>query len=388
MYEATASSFSLEDLAAIERPLDSARNLPPALFVDPVVHAAETEVIFRRHWLCAGREEDIARPGDFFTRRLFGEDILVVRGADGAPRAFYNICRHRGACLVERAEGSGAKAFRCHYHAWTYDTEGKLIAAPLMDELPGFSADQFPLDPVALERWNGFLYVNLGREPQALTDYRSDLPDLSRFRLDEMRRAHRIDYEIGANWKVVCENFSECYHCALVHPQLNRVSDYRSGGKRVEGQSFNGGPMTLNDGMSTMSMSGTSTMPRIAGLESERDVQYFTLYPHVLIGLAPDYAVHYTLWPEGPGRTRIHCDLLFPETTLAMDTFDATDMIEFWDTTNRQDWDLCEKVQRVSASRGARPGPYHPAEACVHAFDQWYVRTMRERLEPLATPSS
>jgi Rieske 2Fe-2S family protein len=162
------------------------------------------------------------------------------------------------------------------------------------------------------------------------------------------------------------------------------VSDYRSGGKRVEGDSFNGGPMTLNDGMTTMSMSGTTALPRIAGLEAERDVQYFTLYPHVLIGLAPDYTVHYTLWPEGADRTRILCDLLFPVTTIARDDFDPGDVIEFWDTTNRQDWDLCEKVQRASRSRGARPGPYHPAEACVHAFDQWYVRTMRSRLETLA----
>lgn len=377
-----AGRFSAAELAAVLLPVEQASNLPGALYTAADVFAIERDEIFRRMWLCIGRDEDIAGPGDFFTTEVFGEPLLVTRGRDGAARAFYNVCRHRGACLVADQRGA-VRAFRCHYHAWSYDPEGRLIAAPLMQERPGFDPADWSLRPLPLRSRDGFLFVSLDERPQPLAEQLHDFPDVSAYGLAGMRRGHRLQYDVAANWKVICENFSECYHCALVHPQLNRVSDFRSGGTRLEGESFNGGPMELNPGMATMSMSGASPLPRIAGLEGERQVQYYTVYPNMLLGLVPDYAFCYTLWPSGPDRTRLVCDFLFPPGSLAA-TPDLSDIVEFWDVTNRQDWQLCESVQRAAGSRGARPGPYHPAEACVHAFDSWYVQRLRQSLMQLA----
>lgn len=371
------------DLDAVLRPVEQATNLPGALYASADVLAIEREEIFRRMWICVGRDEDVAAAGDFFTADIFGEPVLVARGADGAARAFYNVCRHRGSCLVGRERGRGARAFRCAYHAWSYDPHGRLIAAPHMDERPGFRADDWSLLPLALQSRDGFLFLSLDPQPASLQEQLHDFPDVAAYRLADMRRGHRLQYEVAANWKIVCENFSECYHCALVHPQLNRVSDYRSGSGRHEGDSFNGGPMELNEGMQTMSMSGASPLPRIAGLEHESQVQYYTLYPNMLLGLMPDYAFAYTLWPSAPSATRIVCDFLFPAASLEPGP-DLSGIVEFWDVTNRQDWQLCESVQRAAASAGGRPGPYHPAEACVHAFDSWYVRRLRDSLSRLA----
>lgn len=373
-----------EDLAAVTRPLQQATNLPPALYTAEQVWQLEQEEIFARMWLCVGRHEDVPEGGSFFTRNVCGENIVVVRGSDGEVRAFYNVCRHRGACLVQKDAGK-AKAFRCSYHAWTYDTRGDLVAAPLMEERQGFSAADWPLNPVRLDSWGGFLFVNLDAQAPSLAESMSDFPDLSRYGLEDLRRGHRIEYEVAANWKVLCENYSECYHCALVHPQLNRVSDYRSGGKSVVGGCFNGGPMALNEGMKTMSMSGQSPFPEIPGIHDEdrRFIHYYNLYPSFLIGLTPDYVLVHRVWSFGPGRSRVICDWLFPEETLAMPDLDTSDVVEFWDMTNRQDWQLCEMVQQVAGSRGAAPGPYHPSETCVHAFDSWVVGRLQERLQEL-----
>lgn len=380
-----ANRFRRAELDAVLLPLAEATNLPPALYVDPQVHELEKREIFASMWLCVGRHEDLPENGSFFTRTLDDQNILVARGSDGEVRAFHNVCRHRGSCLVERAEGK-AKAFRCNYHAWTYDTCGELVAAPMMDERPGFSTDDWPLASVRCDSWGGFIFLNLDDDAPGLAESMADFPDLGRYRLDSLRRAHRIVYEVDSNWKVLCENYSECYHCALVHPQLNRVSDYRSGGRSIVGACYNGGPMELNEGMRTMSMSGKSSFPPIEGLAAEdtRLIHYFTLYPHFLIGLAPDYVLNHVVWPQGPGRSTVICDWLFPPSTMDVEDFDPADVVEFWDMTNRQDWGLCEKVQAVAASRGARPGPYHPSETCVHAFDAWYVRKLRTQLNELA----
>jgi Rieske 2Fe-2S family protein len=144
--------------------------------------------------------------------------------------------------------------------------------------------------------------------------------------------------------------------------------------------------MELNEGMATMSMSGESRFPIIEGLAGDdlRLIHYYNLYPHFLIGLNPDYAMVHRVWPQGPGRSQVICDWLFPQSTIDMPGFDLGEVVELWDTTNRQDWGLCEMVQQAAASRGARPGPYHPAEVCVHAFDSWFVRKLQHRLDALA----
>jgi Rieske 2Fe-2S family protein len=368
-----------EDLAATCRPLAEARTLPRRVYTDAEVFALEAGALFGRMWLAVGREEDLPEKGSYLTQAIGGERILVLRGDDGVLRAFFNVCRHRGARLVEEPCGRLRGALSCPYHAWTYALDGRLVRAPRAEA--GFRTEDFSLAQARLETLGGFVFVNLDPDAPALPVALGDLPDLSRYRLAGLRRARTIEYEVEANWKVVAENYSECYHCPLVHPQLNRISDLTSGSAQ-SGAGFNGGPMQLRAEFTTMSMSGTTPLPAIPGLvEADlRLVHYYLVYPNLMLGLHPQYVLVHRAWPLAPGRTRVVCEWLFPQDSLAAPRFDPADMVEFWDLTNRQDWALCERVQRGAASAGYVPGPYHPTERCVHAFDRWYAEAIAPHL--------
>jgi Rieske 2Fe-2S family protein len=226
----------------------------------------------------------------------------------------------------------------------------------------------------------GFVFLNLDPDAPPLEHELADLPDLARFRLPELRCGKRMEYEVAANWKLVCENYSECYHCAGAHPQLVRISDLISRSERRQefGRSFNGGPMLMREGVQTMSMSGTSTLAPIPGLapEDHRYVYYYVVYPNLLLSPHPDYVLTHAAWPLAADRTRVVCEWLFTTEALAAPGFDPAGVVEFWDLTNRQDWALCERTQKGAGSAAFTPGPYTPTEDCVHAFDSWYAGRM------------
>jgi Rieske 2Fe-2S family protein len=371
------------DLDAVLPPVESARNLPGAVYLEPEVFALERDVIFTKSWICVGRQEALDVAGAFMTVEVAGHPVLLTRGEDGAVHAFHNACRHRGACITQEKEGV-ARSFRCNYHGWTYAADGGLLAAPLMEERADFVASEHGLVPVRLERWGGFLFVNLDADAEPLATAMAGFPNFDRYDLESLRRVHSVTYKVGANWKILCENYSECYHCALVHPQLNRVTDFRSGGNSFEGGGFNGGPMALKEGYTTMSMTGQREHPEIEGItDDDRGLMHYAhFYPSFLIGLAPDYIVLHTLNPVSVEESRVTCEWFYPVTTVAIEGFDASAAIEFWDITNRQDWGLCEMVQKGAAARFT-PGPYHPLEYCAHAFDKWFVERLGPRLAAL-----
>lgn len=375
---AVESGLTRADLAPTLRPIAEARTLPASLYTSPAVLALEQEGLFAKMWLCVGRESDIPAAGDYFTHQVAGESVIVVRGGDGALRAFYNVCRHRGARLLDTDSGKGLSRVVCPYHAWTYRLDGTLAQVPRMEE--GFARESLGLVPVRIDTWAGFIFLNLDDQAAPLESWLADLPDLARFRMQDLRLGKHIEYEVAANWKLICENYSECYHCPGVHPQLFRISDHIAQHERVQeiGACFNGGPMLLREGYETMSMSGKRTVPIIAGLQPDdhRFVYYYVIYPNLLLSPHPDYVLTHTASPIAPGRTKIVCEFLFTQEALARPDFDPTDMVEFWDVTNRQDWGLCERVQLGAQSRGYRPGPYQPSEDCVHTFDRWYAEHM------------
>lgn len=363
------------ELARTRLPLAEARTLPGAVYTSGEVFRLEQQALFGRSWLCVGREQDLPAAGDFFVQDVAGDSVIVMRGADRAIRAFYNVCRHRGSRLLDAPRGSGLKRVLCPYHAWSYELDGRLHTAPQMPA--DFPAASHSLVPVRLGTHEGFIFLNLDDSAPPLEKHLADLPDLSRFRMAELRCGRRIEYEVAANWKFICENYSECYHCAGVHPQLARISDLIARNERHQeiGACFNGGPMLMRDGVETMSMTGKSTVAQIPGL-SERDhryVYYYVVYPNLLLSPHPDYVLTHTAWPIAPDRTRVVCEWLFTAEAMERPGFDPRDMVEFWDVTNRQDWGLCERAQAGAGSRGFRPGPYHPTEDCVHTFDRWYV---------------
>lgn len=357
--------------------LSKAKTLAGELYYSPDTFADELEQIFFKLWICVGREGDIPAAGDYFTRQIGAESVLVLRDQDGHPRAFYNACRHRGSRLVLDDEGQGLSRVQCPYHAWAYSLDGALVSAPLMDQNPNFQRCDYPMVGIRLETWQGLLFVNLSDEPLPLESQLEGYPDISRFHIRELKRVHRIVYEVEANWKLMAENYGECYHCPLAHPHLNRVSDYRNVGNAYKGPFVNGGPMELNDGCNTMTVSGRTDRPYLTDVPTDQTTaQYNHAYPTFFLSLFPDFAITHTLWPADAGNTRVICDWLFPDRTAAGKDFDPSDTLEFWDLTNKQDWELCSRVQLGVRSRGHRQGPNNELEVCVHTFDSWYLEYM------------
>jgi Rieske 2Fe-2S family protein len=299
-----------------------------------------------------------------------------VRGRDDVLRAFHNVCRHRGSTLIDAAQDGGTGhvvRFQCPYHAWIYDLDGSLKRAPHTDELTDFAAADNELLPVRVETWAGFVFVNLDRDAAALVDYLADFPAaISDYPLSRLRRARRIEYDVAANWKVVGENYSECYHCPGVHPQLNRLSPYDRGRNLKSNGPWAGGWMELVDDADTMSVDGGANgRPPLAGIDGDklRRVYYFVVWPNLLLSLHPDYVMTHQVWPIDAERSRVVCDWLFDPQTMALPDFDPSDAIDFWDLTNRQDWAVCERQQIGTRSRAYVAGRYSLMEDMVHAFD-------------------
>jgi Rieske 2Fe-2S family protein len=373
-----------DGLSATWLPLELARTLPREVYTSPEIFALEQRMLFGRTWLAVCREEDLPETGSFVTHAIGRERVLILRGENGVLRAFFNVCRHRGSRLVEEPCGQLRGAVTCPYHGWSYGFDGRLLAATRSPA--DFDPNEYPLVQAPLGTREGFVFVSLDPNAIELEHHLGELPDLDRYEIGALRRGRRLEYEVAANWKTICENYSECYHCPLVHPQLHRISDVigdamgDAAGASPSGYfesagSFNGGPMRLRDGVETMSTTGRSGLAPLPGLSGNdlRLVRYYLVYPNLMLGLHPDYVMVHQGWPLAVDRTRVTCDFLFRPEALARPGFDPSAIVEFWDVTNRQDWGLCERVQAGAASAGYAPGPYHPSERCVHAFDRWYA---------------
>jgi Rieske 2Fe-2S family protein len=367
---------SAVELRATRKPVDEAHLLPPRVFHDPQVFAFERDNWFARSWLCAGRVADFGAPGTYALLDVSGESVIVVRGRDDVLRAFHNVCRHRGSTIVDPpvdADTGRIVRFQCPYHAWIYDLDGSLRRAPHTDELIDFVVADNELLPIRLDTWAGFVFVNLDADAAALTDHLADLPAaVSAYPIDNLHRARRIEYEVAANWKVIGENYSECYHCPGVHPQLNRLSPYDRGRNLESNGPWAGGWMELVDDADTMSTDGHANgRPPLKGIGEEnlRRVYYFVVWPNLLLSLHPDYVMTHQVWPIDAERSRVVCEWLFDPQTMARPDFDPRDAVDFWDLTNRQDWAVCERQQVGTRSRAYVAGRYSLMEDMVHAFD-------------------
>jgi Rieske 2Fe-2S family protein len=354
------------------------RTLPGAYYTSEALHAKEKERIFAQRWVCVGRAEQIPDPGDYFLAEVAGESLIVVRAADG-PHAFFNVCRHRGTRLCEPSSGRVSGTIQCPYHGWTYALDGRLLGAPHMSDTPGFDKAEFPLHAAALATWEGFLFVNLQPRPPALETALAPL--LGRFaawRLGDLRARHRTEYDVRANWKLFFQNFSECYHCPRIHPELTRLSDYRSGANDLTEGPILGGYMTIDPPGDSLTLSGRAACPPLGGplAADDRRVYYYSVFPNLFLTLLPDYVMWHTLWPVAVDRTRIVCEWLFaPEADPAAGD-GPQDAIAFWDRTNRQDWHICERAQQGVSSRAYTPGPYAVQESLLAAFDREFLAAL------------
>jgi Rieske 2Fe-2S family protein len=360
-----------------------ARSLPSHYYWDPPIYEREKERLLYTKWLCAGRLEEVAAPGDFVVRQIAHESVVIVRDKSEAVRAFYNVCRHRGTRLCTEAEGRFPRhGITCPYHGWTYAFDGRLQGTPHMVRMPDFAKDEYPLYPVPVALWEGFVFISLAAAPAPLAEQMEGLAThFARYGLAGLRRAVRRVYEVAANWKLLIENFTECFHCPHIHPELNRVTPYLGGGaaEREGARGWRGGHwMELADDCHTLTVSGAKRRPNFPGLDLDdtRRVYYNTLYPNFFLSFHPDYVLTHTLWPDGPGRTRVICEWLFEPGTMAGEDFDPSDAVEFWDLVNRQDFHVCELAQLGNRSR-AHPGGVHVAQ---ESGPQHFTRYIRAEL--------
>ena len=362
-------------MARLETPFVS--TLPGRYYYDPAIYEMELERIFSQMWVCVGRADAITGAGAYEVVTVGRESIIVVRGRDDVLRAFLNVCRHRGARLCNEASGKLKGSIQCRYHAWTYGLDGRLIGAPNVLSDEQFERALFGLLPVALEVWEGLIWLNLGDDPAPIADQLNE-PIIERFggyaafaRYDvgNLKVGKRITYDVQANWKLVLENFMECYHCGPMHPEFCRLlPGYKTGDVS---DYVNGEAVSLAENVEAFTITGKASRPPLPGLlpEDLRHYYGFVLQPNVLLNLLHDHVVMHWLIPNGPGRTVIMCDWLFDPQVMARADFDPMDAVEIFDIVNRQDWEVCELTQLGMGSKAYRSGGvYVPEERHIRAF--------------------
>src|SRR5436190_22236518 len=349
--------------------------LPAAWYYDPAHYARELEAFWYRQWIAVARAEELAAPGDWRVVRIGTQSIVVLRTDQGELRAFHNTCRHRGSVLCTEEMGNFARRrIVCPYHAWTYDLQGALIATPRRMETLDFDLRDFPLLEVRAGTWGGFVFVNLAPDAAPLEQALGELPTrFARYGFERLRIGKRIVAEVKANWKLLAENFSECFHCPPVHPELCRVvTAYREAG--AWGLRGAESAAQYAPGAATLTLDGTARLPPIATLgDDERRELYVPamLPPALFLNVQPDYVNAHLMVPTGPESVRIVYDWLFEPERLPLAQDDLAHYVALWDITNRQDARNCEWQQQGVHSRAFAHGYYVPQEFDCHRFAQW-----------------
>jgi Rieske 2Fe-2S family protein len=350
--------------------------LPGRDYHDPEVYAIEQERVFARSWVCVGRAEQLPGPGDHLTPEIAGEHPIVIRGADGALRAFANACRHRGTMLLE-GEGTVKGAIKCPYHAWTYGFDGRLLGSPNVGLDDGIDRDQVRLWEIPLAEHDGFVFVNIDGEAPPLAEAVATQPDsplaLARYDVGALRSGARRAYEVAANWKIVVENYHECLHCPTVHPELVKIVPlYRSGEVEEDGQVLGN---SMGEGLTSFTASGRSSLPPLPGLD-ETDIHTFYgvyLFPNLILNYHSETVNAVTIHPIGPDRTLVRSEFLFAADTVDAPGFDPAEVVEFRDLVARQDWEVCELAQRGVSSRFYTQGMYPRQERWIAMFNARYL---------------
>jgi Rieske 2Fe-2S family protein len=371
----------------VESFVQGARTMPQRYYVGADVFAIEQDRIFARSWLCVGRSTELAEPGTYKLQAIGADSVIILRDKSGTLRAFHNVCRHRGTRLCEAERGTLRETIQCPYHAWTYALDGRLIGAPHMQDVSGFDKKDYSLFSVALQEWEGFVFINMARSPEPFEKVYAPLfGRFARFNLSGLEVGRRIEYTVKANWKLILQNYNECLHCPTIHPQLSRLMPYTSGANDLTSGPFLGGFMEITPPHASVTMSGRSCGLPLGPLpgEDHRRAYYYSFFPSMMLSLHPDYAVYYMVWPQTPAETKIISEWMFHPDTIARADFDPSDAVEFWDLTNSQDWHICELSHAGIASRAYVPGPYSPRESVPAAWDREYLARMNDSAGPRA----
>jgi len=369
-----------DDFAGVRLPLAEAAWLPPRAYTDPAIWPAELERIHRRSWLVVGRADSIARAGDYLTVDIAGARLLVVRGADGTVRAFHNVCRHRGMWV---AEGCGhARSFACPYHLWTYDLEGRLVAAPEMERTAGFERRDIALAPVRCEVWQGYVAINLDPAAAPLAPQLEEIAAIvAPWKLGEMVTVHEKAFPIAWDWKVMWENAIEGYHTSALHRQsaagaiptaLSWVSE------ELDGRPWSNLHHPFAAELPPPPLADWPTpLPGLPDFAS-REMLFFHVWPCFGFYLNLDKVTSYIVEPVAPGRHRFVWRVHVPPERTRMPGFAAwRDYIAGRiDVIQAEDELACRGVQAGLETGAMRPGRYSDKERAIWHFHRWYADRM------------
>jgi Rieske 2Fe-2S family protein len=397
--------------------------LEGAFYTSPEIFALDLEAIFAKHWIFVGAEPEVPEPGDFISRDIGRDSIIIVRGDDGAVHAHFNVCRHRGARLLTSDRGTVGKLV-CPYHQWTYELSGDLIHAPQMGD--HFDRSCHGLNRVHLRSTEGLLFVCLADVPPADIDEMACVmaPRLAPHELRNTKVARQTDLIEEGNWKLTMENNRECYHCAGNHPELSasyskfsvgfapdpgdeaevaaaaayaaeeerllaewearglpslpiEVMTGRPTGFRTQRLVIDGAgeSHTADTKIACRRLLGNLTDPRLGDL-------HFWTQPNSWHHIFSDHAVTFAVFPLAADRTLLRTTWLVHKDAVEGVDYDVDRLTSVWRVTNEQDAALVELAQRGAGSRGYRPGPYSPlTEGLVDQFTTWYVERVAAHLE-------
>jgi glycine betaine catabolism A len=356
----------------------SAAGLSPTLtshdYCSTEIYELERERIFHAGWMYVCHVDGLA-PG---TRRSFeiaGESVIVTRDADGAVRAFANVCRHRGAQLCPASSAEPVKgSIRCPYHAWTYGLDGALLATPRVDD--EFERADYHLWHHHAEIWNGLVFVSVADEPQPLQEWLAattpSTADFSGVPIADYRIGARTETVVAANWKILIENYNECLHCAVVHPELVAVIPvYRTG--HVVDPERSDEIVAFRAGARALTIDGESTLSVLPGVGDAAEYSGVAVFPNLELDITPTALVLTTLFPVAPDTTVVVAEYLFAASDVERSDFDPAAEVDFNELVGAQDFVVCETVQRGVSSRSFAGGGLTAKDAYVTEFVARYL---------------
>lgn len=381
-------------------------SLEQPFYTDAKIFESEWEHIWKKYWLFAGTTAAIPKAGDYFTYQVHKDSIVIIRGNSGEVYAHYNTCRHRGSLICLEEKGNTPKLI-CPYHQWVYDKDGSLLKSRLMPD--DFDRSLFGLHSVHVQVIEGFIFISLAKDPpdfrKVIKDY---APFLKPYQVDKAKVAYTKRYELRTNWKLVAENFRECYHCGPAHPEycnaviganLRESADEELAIRRVawqqkglainnvdfENDSFHFAVRyPLRPGVVSYSLDGKAVAtPMGDHKDFDAGVLGLVVYPNFWMDAVSDYMWTMRLTAVSPSLTYIDLAWLVSKDAKEGIDYNLERLIEFWKITGEQDWELCENNFSGIESSRYQPGPYAPIEADVAKFVDWYIERMREGINEM-----
>jgi len=340
------TSAQILDMYNAGAPIEEAFTIPAAWYLDQRIQELERERVFGGNWIAAGRADQAAGSGQFFTVEIAEEPLVVVRGADGELRAFFNVCRHHAAAVANASCGT-VQHLRCPYHGWTYGLDGTLKGTPEFAGVCGFDRAANGLVPVRVSTWEQFVFVTLNGAAPALHEFLGDLPEkIAPLSLGAMQFVERRCYTLACNWKVYVDNYLDGgYHVPHLHKGLNSVLDYKEytieNGKQYSLQSS---PMVSSQ--QDAAVSATRTGDR---------AYYYWIYPNFMVNIYEGVMDTNLVLPLGPDKCLVQFDFYFSDVSEARKQYNM-DSIAVSDRVQDEDVAICESVQRGLRSRAYNAG--------------------------------